>query len=145
MGGVRNGQFLDPDDDDLEEDIDPRDYDDGEEIHEDVWCADCCEQTNTTWQDFGIGPYEYWGSKGVDVQLVEVTECCECPTWFEDHSELIAWLRDQKVEAEEVAKMVKVCLNQVWHALMHADVDQALEHIKTTSQDIKNRDQADGG
>jgi hypothetical protein len=27
--------------------------------------------------DEGIGHYEYWGAKGVDVRLVEVSPCCE--------------------------------------------------------------------
>lgn len=34
--------------------------------------------------DFGIGPYEYWGAAGVDVQLAWVTRCCEAdpePFW----------------------------------------------------------------
>ena len=26
--------------------------------------------------DEGIGSYEYWGAKGVDIQLVEVSDCC---------------------------------------------------------------------
>jgi hypothetical protein len=27
--------------------------------------------------DEGIGSYEYWGAKGVDIRLVEVSPCCE--------------------------------------------------------------------
>jgi hypothetical protein len=27
--------------------------------------------------DFGIGSYEYWGAKGVDIRIEEVSSCCE--------------------------------------------------------------------
>lgn len=27
--------------------------------------------------DFGIGSYEFWGAPGVDVNIQQVTECCE--------------------------------------------------------------------
>lgn len=30
--------------------------------------------------DFGIGSYEYWGCPGVDVDIQQVTECCETGT-----------------------------------------------------------------
>jgi hypothetical protein len=39
-------------------------------------CSDCGIQCESVTEDQGIGPYEYWGSREVDVQLVEVSPCC---------------------------------------------------------------------
>jgi hypothetical protein len=37
--------------------------------------------------DFGIGSYEYWGAKGVDIDLQEVSDCCEADWTEEDPNE----------------------------------------------------------
>lgn len=41
------------------------------------YCAECGEECTATVIDEGIGAYEYWGAKGVDIRLVEVSPCCE--------------------------------------------------------------------
>jgi len=41
-----------------------------------LYCGSCKEACNLVWEDHGIGPNEYWGSKSVDVQLVGVSDCC---------------------------------------------------------------------
>jgi len=48
-------------------------------------CTECWEEfdeEDVGHRDEGIGPYEYWGIKGVDKQLVEV-----CPTCGEEVDE----------------------------------------------------------
>jgi len=45
--------------------------------HPGPFCGSCrapCEPRTT---DEGIGPYEFWGSKGVDSNIVTVSDCCE--------------------------------------------------------------------
>ena len=39
------------------------------------FCSECGEHCTATIIDEGIGSYEYWGAKGVDVRLVEVSPC----------------------------------------------------------------------
>jgi hypothetical protein len=41
------------------------------------WCCSCKEECQVIEVDFGIGAYEYWGAKGVDIQIEEVSSCCE--------------------------------------------------------------------
>ena len=41
------------------------------------YCSDCGQECTVGVIDEGIGSYEYWGAKGVDVRLVEVSDCCE--------------------------------------------------------------------
>ena len=40
-------------------------------------CSECGEECIPKVIDSGIGPYEYWGARGVDVRLEEVSPCCE--------------------------------------------------------------------
>jgi hypothetical protein len=40
-------------------------------------CSGCGNACDAITIDVGIGSYEYWGSTGVDVRLVEVSRCCE--------------------------------------------------------------------
>lgn len=40
-------------------------------------CACCGLPADTMTVDFGIGAYEYWGSKGIHSDVQEVTACCE--------------------------------------------------------------------
>ncbi len=42
-----------------------------------MWCAFCGKECDTKEVDFGIGSYEFWGARGVDIQLCEVSSCCE--------------------------------------------------------------------
>lgn len=41
------------------------------------YCSDCGEPCEGKWEDIGIGPYEFWGRRGNDVQWVEQSTCCE--------------------------------------------------------------------
>jgi hypothetical protein len=48
-----------------------------------AYCQRCQKRVPVEWVDYGIGPYEFWGTPGnhVDWQLV----CSECEsTWIED-------------------------------------------------------------
>lgn len=40
-------------------------------------CPHCHKDVEGTWTDEGIGPYEYCGDKGNDVQMVLLCENCE--------------------------------------------------------------------
>lgn len=40
-------------------------------------CGACGHGARTIKVDFGVGAYEFWGSTGVDVDICEVSECCE--------------------------------------------------------------------
>ena len=53
-------------------------------------CSDCKSPAEGKWEDFGIGPYEYWGDCGTDVQMCFVSECCEAPVCRADNlSEIV--------------------------------------------------------
>ena len=41
------------------------------------YCAHCLQECKVVTIDEGIGSYEYWGATGVDIRLVEVSDCCE--------------------------------------------------------------------
>lgn len=41
------------------------------------FCGSCGEPCRPIDVDFGIGSYEYWGSKGVDINVQTVSDCCE--------------------------------------------------------------------
>lgn len=43
------------------------------------YCENCGKECATKWVDNGVGPYEFWGSRGVDRRLEEVSRCCEAP------------------------------------------------------------------
>ena len=40
-------------------------------------CKSCGEECTGRTVDFGIGPYDYGGSRGYDVRLKMVSNCCE--------------------------------------------------------------------
>lgn len=40
-------------------------------------CTECSQPCHIVSVDFGIGAYEYWGAVGCDVQVCEVSDCCE--------------------------------------------------------------------
>lgn len=42
-------------------------------------CEFCENPCNGIWVDYGIGEYEFWGSKGSDVDVLFVSDCCESP------------------------------------------------------------------
>jgi hypothetical protein len=41
------------------------------------YCAACLKECGVITIDEGIGHYEYWGAHGVDIRLVDVSDCCE--------------------------------------------------------------------
>lgn len=41
------------------------------------YCSACHEECVGIQVDFGIGPYEYWGCKGVDRDVHWMSMCCE--------------------------------------------------------------------
>ncbi len=42
-----------------------------------LYCERCEEPCSPAFVDFGIGPYEYWGFKGVDKRIEVASDCCE--------------------------------------------------------------------
>ena len=70
MGRIRRGPVYDSDGNEITE----RDV--GDELKKGV-CKSCGEECTAEIVDFGIGPYEYGSIRAVDVQLSEVSPCCE--------------------------------------------------------------------
>lgn len=52
---------------------------DMKKLSQKCWCPWCEQESVAKVADNGIGPYEYWGVKGVHVHYEIVTECCEEP------------------------------------------------------------------
>jgi hypothetical protein len=52
-----------------------------------IICKECNHECQVITVDFGIGAYEYWGAHGVDVQLADVSNCCEASCVTEDEDE----------------------------------------------------------
>lgn len=42
-----------------------------------MFCSECGKECDVIEVDFGIGAYEYWGATGVDINICEVSNCCE--------------------------------------------------------------------
>lgn len=51
------------------------------------WCENCKEPCSVVQVDFGIGFYEYWGVKSVDVQMRDCSDCCEADITLDDPNE----------------------------------------------------------
>lgn len=49
-------------------------------------CCNCGRECTVVRVDFGIGPYEYWGHRGVDVQERDCSDCCEADVTLYDDS-----------------------------------------------------------
>ena len=43
----------------------------------DGWCDNCGEPCVGVWIDEGIGPYEYWGTRGVHHDWTVASDCCK--------------------------------------------------------------------
>lgn len=41
------------------------------------YCMHCKQECGFFEIDEGIGVYEYWGAKGVDINMVAYSDCCE--------------------------------------------------------------------
>lgn len=41
------------------------------------YCGECKKECDWQVLDYGIGGYEFWGARGVDVNLQTVSKCCE--------------------------------------------------------------------
>ena len=48
-----------------------------EETEVEGWCEECGDACSGVLVDQGIGPYEYWGSRGTHHDWVVVSPCCE--------------------------------------------------------------------
>ena len=42
----------------------------------DVLCPECGQPAIARAEDFGIGPYEFWGARYIDTDVHLVTDCC---------------------------------------------------------------------
>jgi len=47
-----------------------------EELIETATCLDCGRECNIIYEDEGIGPNEFWGIPGNDVQICASSDCC---------------------------------------------------------------------
>ena len=61
-------------------------------------CKSCGEECTAEIVDFGIGPYEYGSIRAVDVQLHEVSPCCEDDVIDKEEYEVD---RDNDVERDQ--------------------------------------------
>lgn len=52
-------------------------------------CTACGHKCTLVLVDHGIGPYEFWGAKGIDVDEQWSSNCCEA-----DVTELADWVRE---------------------------------------------------
>ena len=50
----------------------------------DHWCGHCRKECDAHVVDEGIGHYEFWGAKGVDVQLTLISDCCDEPMYDDE-------------------------------------------------------------
>lgn len=44
---------------------------------EEYYCMECNEVCSVTEVDEGIGVYEYWGSREIDIKIVKRSGCCD--------------------------------------------------------------------
>lgn len=44
-------------------------------------CMSCGDECREARVDFGIGPYEYWGDRGVHHDYANVSDCCEAEVY----------------------------------------------------------------
>ena len=51
-----------------------------------TYCKHCEKDVDVYSEDFGIGPYEFWGSKGYDSQIGFF--CSECDEEIEDYDKI---------------------------------------------------------
>lgn len=49
-----------------------------------MWCTECGQPCDVIEVDFGIGPYEYWGQRCVQVDIQQVSNCCEATVTIEE-------------------------------------------------------------
>lgn len=47
------------------------------EVYSLPYCTECKQPCKPIIVDFGNGAYEFWGQRGVDRQLSQVSDCCE--------------------------------------------------------------------
>lgn len=55
--------------------------------HGDELCSACGQPASAITVDFGIGAYEFWGSKGFHRDVQVVSDCCEAALMQNTHSE----------------------------------------------------------
>ena len=47
-----------------------------------IYCGMCNEICESKVEDYGIGPYEHFGERGVHRCLVRVSKCCDAPVFY---------------------------------------------------------------
>jgi hypothetical protein len=52
-----------------------------------TWCSACKQECVETAVDFGIGPYEFHGTRGVDRNVQVVSDCCESEVLYDEPEE----------------------------------------------------------
>lgn len=66
---------------------DHREQPEDEAEHLTGWCSECGKACTSVTVDEGIGPYEYWGSRGTHHDYVEESPCCNAPMSEEPEEE----------------------------------------------------------
>lgn len=65
-----------------------------------MMCSECLQECDVRNVDIGIGSYEYWGSKSIDVHYVPLSTCCEADAYNEiiidgDNVEMIGLVENE--------------------------------------------------
>jgi len=47
------------------------------------YCGECGLPCKAVIIDFGIGPYEFWGAPGIDIDNRLVSDCCNAEMYFD--------------------------------------------------------------
>ncbi len=65
-------------------------------------CTECGEPCNASWEDFGIGSYEFWGQKCTQTDWQFVSDCCEAPVEEDppEEDDRGDWERDQMIDRQ---------------------------------------------
>jgi hypothetical protein len=87
------------------------------------WCVVCREECEVITIDQGIGYTEFWGAPGIDLNLVEVSDCCESE-FVEDESDLS--LLDEDGEYLDDAE---ICANHRLSLGLLPDTDEPCENL----------------
>lgn len=73
-------------------------------------CSECREECLETTVDEGIGPFEFWGAKGNDSQIVVVSDCCEARILRDPSEVLNLRLEEEAARADAMLDMPDVDL-----------------------------------
>lgn len=68
-----------------------------------MYCGECGKECSARLVDEGIGPFEFWGSRGTHHEYVVVSSCCEA-TVYEDKDLTLEYYATDLIADEEAAK-----------------------------------------